>query len=57
MSGSVNDGYRYLFVAVEIFTKFSHGVKIKDKQPAESVRAMKEILNVMGVPEGLYYDN
>jgi hypothetical protein len=57
MSGAVNDGYRYLFVAVDIFTKFAHGVKIKDKQPAESVRAMKEILNVIGVPEVIYHDN
>ena len=57
MSGAINDGYRYLFVAVDIFTKFAHGVKIKDKQPAESVRAMKEILNVIGVPEVLYHDN
>ena len=30
---------------------------IKDKQPAESIRAMKEILNVIGVPEVLYHDN
>jgi hypothetical protein len=57
MSGAVNDGYRYLFVAVDIFTKFSWAVKIKDKQPAESVRAMKEILKVIGVPEVIYHDN
>jgi hypothetical protein len=57
MSGSVNDGYRYLLVAVDIFTKFCHSVPIKDKQPAESVRAMKEILKVIGVPEVIYHDN
>jgi hypothetical protein len=57
MSGAVNDGYRYLFVAVDIFTKFCHSVPIKDKQPAESVRAMKEILKVIGVPEVIYHDN
>jgi hypothetical protein len=56
-SGALNNGFRYLFVAVDIFTKFSHGVAIKDKQPAESVRAMKEILKVIGVPEVLYHDN
>ena len=57
MSGAVNDGCRYLFVAVDIFTKFCHSVKIKDKQPAESVRAMKEILEVIGVPEVIDHDN
>ena len=56
-SGALNDGFRYLFVAVDIFTKFCHGVAIKDKQPAESVRAMKEILKVIGVPKVLYHDN
>ena len=56
-SGALNDGFRYLLVAVDIFTKKAHGVAIKDKQPAESVRAMKEILKVIGVPEVLYHDN
>ena len=56
-SGALNDGFRYLFVAIDIFTKKAHGVAIKDKQPAESVRAMKEVLNVIGVPKILYHDN
>jgi len=28
-----NDGYRYCFVAVDVFTKFCHAVPIKDKKP------------------------
>ena len=56
-SGALNNGFRYLFVAVDIFTKKAHGVAIKDKQPTESVRAMNEILKVIGVPEVLYHDN
>lgn len=56
-SGALNNGFRYCFVAVDIFTKFCHAVPIKDKQPTESVRAMKEILEVIGVPEVLYHDN
>ena len=27
-----NDGYRYCFVAVDVFTKFCHAVPIKDKK-------------------------
>ena len=57
MSVAVNEGYRYLFVAVDFFIQCSWAVKIKDKQPAESVRAMKEILNVIGVPTNLYHDS
>ena len=56
-SGALNNGFRYLFVAVDIFTKFCHAVPIKDKQPKESIRAMREILKVIGVPEVLYHDN
>ena len=56
-SGALNNGFRYLFVAVDIFTKFCHVVPIKAKQPPESIRAMKEILKVIGVPEILYHDN
>ena len=55
-SGALNNGYRYLFVAVDIFTKFCHAVPIKDKFPPESIRAMKEVLNVIGKPEILYHD-
>ena len=41
-SGALNDGFRYLFTAIDIFTKHCHAVPIKDKQPAESIRAMKK---------------
>jgi len=56
-SGSVNDNYRYCFVATDIFTKYCHAVAIKDKQPTESVRAMKEVLSNIGTPKVLYHDN
>ena len=32
-SAEVNNGYRYLFVAVDIFTKMCHAVPIKNKEP------------------------
>ena len=31
-SGALNDGFRYAFVAIDIFTKFCHAVPIKDKK-------------------------
>ena len=55
-SGSFNKNYRYLFVAVDIFTKFCHAVPIKDRQPQESVRAMTEIIEKIGKPENVYHD-
>jgi len=56
-SVEMNDGYRYCFVAVDIFTKICHAVPIKDKKPEESIKAMKEVLEKIGVPEVLYHDN
>ncbi len=56
-SGAVNHGYRYLFVAVDMFTKYCHAVPIKNKQSEESVRAMQEVLSVIGYPKTIYHDN
>ena len=56
-SAEVNNGYRYLFVAVDIFTKMCHAVPIKNKEPEESIRAMKEVLNTIGIPQQIYHDN
>ena len=53
----VNEGYRYAFVAVDIFTKICHAVRTKDKTPEESVKAMKEVFEKVGTPKALYHDN
>ena len=52
-----NNGFKYAFVASDIFLKLCHVVPIKDKQTEGSVRAMKEILDVIGIPKVLYHDN
>ena len=43
-SAEENGGIRYLFVAIDIFTKICHAVPIKDKKTPESIRAFKEVL-------------
>jgi glycyl-tRNA synthetase alpha subunit len=40
-SGVVNDDYRYLFVAIDVFAQFSHAVPIRSKTPSDSVGAMQ----------------
>ena len=52
-----NNGYKYAFVAVDIFTKMLWAVQIKDKKPEESARAFKEVLDKVGVPKVLYHDS
>jgi transposase InsO family protein len=49
-SSKDNDGYKYLFLAIDVFSKYIVGVPIKDKKPAESIRAFKEVLDKMGTP-------
>ena len=56
-SAEENGGIRYLFVAIDIFTKICHAVPIKDKKTPESIRAMKEVLEKIGKPETIYHDN
>ena len=38
-----NDGYKYAFVAVDVFTKIIWGVPIKNKKPEECIRAFKGV--------------
>ena len=56
-SAEVNDGCRYAFVAIDIFTKMCHAVPTKDKKPARSIRAFNEVLNNIGAMETLYHDS
>ena len=55
-SSDVNNGFRYMFLAVDIFSKYIHCVPVKDKKPAESIRAFKEILEVIGTPQRIMSD-
>ena len=52
-----NNGYKYVFVAVDIFSKIYHAVPVNDKKPQEPIRAMKEVLEKIGVPEVIYNGN
>ena len=55
-SSAVNDGFQYMFIAVDIFTKFIHCVPVKDKSRKESIRAFNEILEKIGIPENIMSD-
>ena len=56
-SAKANNGYRYCFVAYDVFTKLAHAVPMKNKQRYENIRAMKEVIQVMGTPKQLYHDH
>ena len=42
---------------MDSFTKICHAVPIKDKKPAEPIRAFNVVLEKIGVPEIIYHDN
>ena len=56
LSAAKNDGFRYCFVALDVFTKFAHAVPIKNKERDESIRAMKEVLEKIGIPKQIFRD-
>ena len=56
-SAKDNSGFKYAFVAIDVFSKFMWVVEIKDKQPVECIRAMKEVLDKIGVPKQILHDN
>ena len=56
-SAEENKGFAYCFVAIDMFTNFCHAVPIKDRKPLESVRAMTEVLDKIGIPENIYSDH
>ena len=56
-SAEANNGFRYAFVAVDVFSKYVWAVPCKDKMPEESVRAFAEVLNQIYIPKQIYHDS
>lgn len=55
-SASINNGYRYAFLAIDVFSKYIWAVPVKDKRPQESIRAFKEVLGKIGKPVQIMTD-
>ena len=55
-SAKDTNGYKFLFVAIDIFSKYIWAVPIKDKKPQESIKAMKEVFENIGVPKQIMSD-
>ena len=56
-SAQAKNGFRYAFVAVDVFSKYMWAVPCKDKMPDESVRAFTEVLDQVGTPRQIYHDS
>jgi len=53
---TLNDGYRYALVGVDVFSRYSWAVPIRTKQPADVLNAFKEIIRVIGKPKSIFSD-
>lgn len=53
LDGSVN----FLLVGIDIFTKFGHAVPLNSTTAEATATALKEILDVIGIPKYIYTDN
>ncbi len=53
---TTDDGYRYVFVAIDVFTKYCVAVPMKGKTVDDNVKAMKEVIEKMGKPGKVYGD-
>ena len=51
-----NRGYRYIFIAVDAFTKFAHAVPMKSKNASDCAEALEEVISRMGNYKTLFTD-
>ena len=56
-SAQADNGFRYAFVAVDMFSKYMWVVPCKDRRPDESVRAFAEVLDQIGTPKQIHHDD
>ena len=57
MNPTLNEGYKYGFVAIDAFTKIGHIELMKKRDTKAITDAFQKILDVMGTPESVYSDD
>lgn len=54
----VNQGYRYILIAIDVFSKMAYAEPLRNKQADTVVEAMEKIINRVGLPiRNLHTDN
>jgi len=52
-----NDGIKYLFTCIDVFSKFAFAIPIKSKKPNEIVNGLGRIFKEYGIPLKIQFDN
>ena len=55
-SAKYNDGFKFIFCCIDIFSKELVGIPIKTKTPNDVIAAMKQCIEKMGKPKVVYGD-
>jgi hypothetical protein len=55
-NATLNDGFRYALVGVDVFSRYGWAVAMKSKQPVDILTAFKEIVKVIGKPKSIFSD-
>jgi hypothetical protein len=56
-SASDNNGFRYLMVGIDVFSKFVYAIPLKTKLTDENLNAFNEIIKHIGVPKQVMMDS
>ena len=52
-----NDGYRYDFCAIDVFSRYAWATPIKTTQQDDVINALNQVIQVIGKPECLWSDS
>ena len=55
-NATLNNGYRYALVGIDVFSRYGWAVKMKTEQPHDGIEAFKEIIKTIGKPERIFSD-
>jgi len=51
-----NNGYKYIFACIDVFSKKADMVPLKDREQTTSTKAFEKILDNLGIPKTIYSD-
>ena len=51
-----NNGFKYIFCCVDVFSKKADMIPLKDREQTTTTKAFEKILSSMGIPKTIYSD-
>jgi transposase InsO family protein len=51
-----NNGFKYIFACIDVFSKKADMIPLKDREQTTTTKAFEKILNNIGIPKTIYSD-